>query len=82
MSEAPAPRVKHSKSFKKYGDEFRPEVVAAAREWALAHAERVSVHEDASLIKITGLKEDIDTMVSELRSRFGSPLPGEDPPKE
>lgn len=74
--------VRHTKSFKKYSAECRTEVVAAARSWAEARPDKLAVHEDASLIKITGIAADVDEMVTYLRGRFGSPLPGEDAPKD
>ncbi|MCB9832704.1 MAG: hypothetical protein H6807_09535 [Planctomycetes bacterium] len=79
---ADAPFVKHTKSFKKYSAECRPEVVEACRVWTSERGDRFQVHEDASLIKVTGSQADIDEMVASLRERFGSPLPGEDPPAE
>ncbi len=79
---ADAPFVKHTKSFKKYSDQCRPEVVEACRAWALERPDRFEIHEDASIVKVTGSQEDVDEMVASLRERFGTPLPGEDPPKK
>ena len=70
-------QVRHTKSFKKYSEEFRPEVVNAARSWANERPEKLAFYEDNSIVKITGSKDDIDEMVASLRGRFGSPLPGE-----
>lgn len=77
---AEAPFVKHTKSFKKYSAECRPEVVEACRAWALERSDRFSIHEDASIVKVTASQADVDEMVESLRARFGTPLPGEDPP--
>ncbi len=74
--------VKHTKTFKKYGDEYRPDVVEATRTWVKDHPSQFEVYEDASIIKVTGTPDDVDAMVKSLRERFGTPLPGEDPPKE
>ncbi len=72
-----ASKVKHTKTFKKYRDEFRPEVVEATREWAKQHADKISIYEDASIVKVTGIPADIDAMIASLRERFGEELPGE-----
>ena len=79
MSDAPV--VKHTKSFKKYSDECKPEVIEACRKWAQDRPDKFQIFEDASIIKVTGIQADIDEMVEDLRGRFGSPLPGEDPPE-
>jgi len=74
--------VKHTKTFKKYTDESKAEVINAVRAWIGEREDKFSFYEDASIIKITGVQTDIDEMVVDLRGRFGTPLPGEDPPKE
>ena len=74
--------VKHTKTFKKYSDESRSEVIEAARAWTASHEGKFQFYEDASIIKITGVQSDIDEMVNDLRGRFGTPLPGEDPPDD
>ncbi|MFT7618129.1 MAG: hypothetical protein ACI97A_001769 [Planctomycetota bacterium] len=78
MSDAPI--VKHTKSFKKYSDESRTEVVDACRKWGQDRPEKFELYEDASIVKLTGIQSDVDEMVEDLRGRFGTPLPGEDPP--
>ena len=70
--------VKHTKTFKRYGEQFKAEVVDATRSWAEARPEAFSIYQDASIIKVTADQELIDEMVESLRSRFGTPLPGED----
>lgn len=72
--------VQHSKSFKKYTSEYRPEVVDAVRHYAVGNAE-FKVHEDRSLLKVTSTKENIAAMLTVLRARFGA-LPGDDDGKE
>ncbi|MCA9320593.1 MAG: hypothetical protein KDB53_07655 [Planctomycetes bacterium] len=76
------PTVRHTKSFKKYSDEARLEVVDATRSWAEARPDRFQVYEDASLIKVTATQDEVEELVTYLRGRFGTPLPGEDPPKD
>ena len=71
--------VKHTKSFKKYTDEYRPELVDAVRTYASGRP-GFSVHEDKSILKVTATKGEIDAMCVDLRGRFG-PLPG-DPVKK
>ena len=73
-------QVKHTKTFKKYTDQHNPELVEAVRGYAAARSDVVSLYEDDSIVKVTGLAGDVDEMVDSLRSRFGTPLPGEDPP--
>lgn len=70
--------VKHTKTFKRYGEQFKSDVVDATRAWAEARPETFALFEDASIIKVTATQEEIDEMVESLRSRFGTPLPGED----
>ncbi len=79
MSDAPV--VKHTKSFKKYSDECRKEVVDACRQWATERSDKFQIFEDASIIKVTGVQADVDAMVEDMRGRFGTPLPGEDAPE-
>lgn len=70
--------VKHTRSFKKYTAEYREDLVEAAR--TAAALETLEMYEDASIVKITGSKEDIDKMCADLREKFG-PLPGDPKPK-
>jgi hypothetical protein len=72
--------VKHTKSFKKYKAEYRPEVVDAARAYALGRSD-FSIYEDRSLLKLTSTKDQIEAMLTTLRSRFG-PLAGDETPAE
>ena len=64
-----ATELKYTQSFKKYTDEYRPEVVDFVREWARTH-ELLAVHEDNSLIKVTGTKARIADLLAELKERF------------
>ena len=73
--------VKHTKSFKKYSAECKPEVIEACRQWAQERPDVFQIIEDASIIKVTAGKAHVDEMVENLRGRFGTPLPGEDPPE-
>jgi hypothetical protein len=61
--------MKYTKSFKKYTDEYRPEVVDFVREWAREVGPE-AVHEDNSLIKVTGTEEQIDALLTMLMERF------------
>lgn len=70
--------VKHTKTFKRYGPQFRADVVDATRSWAESRPTEFAVYEDASIIKVTADEALIDEMVESLRTRFGTPLPGED----
>ena len=76
MSDSPAPFIRCTKTFKKYKDEFEPQVVDFVREWA-GTADLIAVHEDNSIIKVTGSKEQIDGLLDVLKSRFDY-IPPED----
>lgn len=69
--------VKYTKTFKRYGPQFKAEVVDATRSWAQARPDEFALFEDASIIKVTADRTLIDEMIESLRSRFGTPLPGE-----
>ena len=76
---SPMAQVKHNRTFKKYTDECRPDLVEAAREYAASHS--LAVYEDASIVKITASQDEILTMCDGLRESYG-PLPGDEEPKE
>ncbi|NRA95118.1 MAG: hypothetical protein HRU14_02810 [Planctomycetes bacterium] len=69
MSDSAAPFIRHTKTFKKYKDEFEPRVVDHVREWAKTE-ELLAFHEDNSIVKVTGAKEQIDGLLETLKSRF------------
>ena len=71
--------VRQTRTFKKYKDEFRPELVEAAR--TLAKQQDLGFYEDASIVKITGDKSAIDALCDTLRAQHGA-LPGDPEPKE
>ena len=60
--------VKHVQTFKKYRAEFRAEVVQFARDWAKGQ-KLIAVYEDASIFKVTGAKEQIDQLLSDLKAK-------------
>lgn len=68
--------MKFTKSFKKYTDEYQPEVVDFVREWA-REAGPEAVHEDNSLIKVTGSEEQISALLAMLKERFSYVPPEE-----
>ena len=72
--------VKHTKSFKKYTSEHRPELVDAARHYAMGRSD-FSIHEDRSVLKLTSTRPNIESMLTVLRARFGA-LPGDEEPKD
>ncbi len=63
------PFVRYTKSFKKYTEEYEARVVDYVREWA-STADLLTWHEDNSLIKVTGTKEQIDDLLKTLKTRF------------
>ncbi len=63
------PAVRFCQSFKKYTAEFRPEVLAFAREYARANAGFV-LYEDASLVKLTADQAKIDALRTALAEKF------------
>ena len=63
--------IKHTKTFKKYTEECRSEVVDAVRAYIQGRAD-FAMHEDASIVKVTARKQDIDEMVTILEARYGA----------
>lgn len=61
--------LRYTKSFKKYTDEFQPEVVEHVRQWARVQ-DLAAIHEDASLVKVTGSKQQIESLLAELKEKF------------
>lgn len=76
MSDSAAPFIRYTKTFKKYKDEFEPRVVDYVREWAKTE-ELLAFHEDNSIVKVTGAKEQVDELLATLKSRFNY-VPPED----
>lgn len=76
MTDATTPFIRHTKTFKKYKDEFEPRVVDYVREWAQTE-ELLAFHEDNSIVKVTGTKEQIAGLLDTLKSRFNY-IPPED----
>ncbi len=70
MSDAAAPFVKYVKTFKKYKEEFAPEVVDYVRGWARTE-KLIDFIEDKSIVKVTGSKEQITVLLATLKDRFG-----------
>jgi hypothetical protein len=66
---SPEPKVKYSQSLKKYKAEFRPDVVAFAKEWAKGKS-LDAVYEDASVFKVTGTQEQIAELRKLLKEKF------------
>ncbi|MAG57386.1 MAG: hypothetical protein CMJ83_13930 [Planctomycetes bacterium] len=64
-----APFLRHTKSFKKYTEEYELRVVDYVREWGKTEA-LLAVHEDNSLLKVTGSKEQIEGLMGVLKQRF------------
>ena len=65
----PAPSMRHTKTFKKYTDEYDQEVVDHVREWGSSR-EGIVFHEDNSIVKVTGVAEKIDSLLGELKKRY------------
>jgi hypothetical protein len=63
------PRVKSSQSFKKYKAEYRPDVIAFAKEWAKGQT-LAAVYEDKSVFKITGTAEQISELRATVKAKF------------
>lgn len=78
MPESPTstPFIKFTKSFKKYKAEYAPAAVDYVRSWARTET-LLAVHEDASLIKVTGSELQIKTLLATLKERFNY-IPPED----
>ncbi len=57
--------MRYNKTFKKYRDECRPEVLVSVREYVAA-SNSLTLHEDDSILKATGSREAIDEMVAAL----------------
>ena len=76
MTESSAPFIRHTKTFKKYKDEFEPRVVDYVREWAKTE-ELLASHEDNSILKVTGTQEQIQELLATLKTRFNY-VPPED----
>jgi hypothetical protein len=64
------PKVKSSQSLKKYRAEHRPEVLAFVREWARGRP-LDALYEDASVLKVTGTKEQVAELRALLKEKFG-----------
>lgn len=76
MSETKAPQIQYTKTFKKYKEEYEPKVVDYVRGWA-KKAKLQAFHEDNSIVKVTGTKEQIDSLLATLKTDFGY-IPPED----
>jgi len=76
MTESSKPFLRHTKTFKKYKDEYEPRVVDYVREWAQTE-ELLAFHEDNSIVKVTGAPEQIEGLLATLLSRFNY-IPPED----
>jgi hypothetical protein len=63
------PKVRFSQSLKKYRAEYRPEVVAFAKEWAKGQA-LDTVYEDKSVFKVTGSQDQIARLRALLKEKF------------
>lgn len=70
MTTEHAPHVKSSQSFKKYKAECRPDVLAYVRDWARSQ-KLDAVHEDMSVLKVTGSAEQIASLRATLKEKFG-----------
>ena len=66
-----------TKTFKKYKDEYVPEVVAYVKEWAKGQELR-AFHEDNSIVKVTGGKRQIEGLLGELKEKFDYTPPEEE----
>ncbi len=63
------PAVRFCQSFKKYTSEFRPDVIAFARDYVRAKP-GVVVYEDASLVKLTADQATIESLRTALAEKF------------
>ena len=72
--------VQHTRTFKKYTEEFQVDMVEAVRAYCQGR-EDLPLYEDDSIVKITGTAAAIEEMCTNLRARFGA-LPGDPEPKE
>ncbi len=73
--------VKYTQTFKKYRAEFRGEVVQFARDWAKGQ-KLMAVHEDASIFKVTGAKDQIDGLLAQIKEKFNWVPPTPDDEKK
>jgi hypothetical protein len=64
------PGIRYTKTFKKYKGESDPRVIDYVRGWARSETLH-AVHEDASIIKVTGTQEQIEALLADLKARFG-----------
>lgn len=76
MTESAPPFIRYTKSFKKYKAEYVPAVVDYVRSWARTE-KLLAFHEDHSLVKVTGSKLQIETLLATLKERFAY-IPPED----
>ena len=76
MSESTTPFLRYSKAFKKYTEEYEPAVVDYVRSWARTE-NLLDFYEDKSIVKVTGSKLQIETLLGTLKERFGY-IPPED----
>ena len=58
------------KKFTRYNDKHRPEVVDYVRNWAKGQT-LLAVHEDASMVKVTGSEAQITSLLADLKAKFG-----------
>lgn len=65
MSQEAFPKV--CRTFKKYTSECMPGLLAAVREWA---GRKCGLHEDASIVKVTGTGEQISELDALVKDRF------------
>jgi hypothetical protein len=57
------------KKFTRYNDKHRPEVVEFVRTWAKSQTP-LAVHEDASIVKVTGSEAQIAGLLADLKAKF------------
>lgn len=57
------------KKFTRYNDKHRPEVVEYVRTWAKSQT-LLAVHEDASIVKVTGSEAQIAGLLADLKAKF------------
>jgi hypothetical protein len=66
---AESPKVKSTQSFKKYRAEFRPDVIAFVKDWAKGQ-KLDRVFEDASVFKVEGSHEQIQSLRALLKEKL------------
>ncbi len=66
---SPQVALRYTKTFKKYTEEYAPAVVEFVRTWAKT-TPLSAFHEDASIVKVTGTKPEIDGLLATLKEKF------------